>query len=144
KIGLSPCLPLMKLPLSYYLGEDVVATARDLIGRVLCTSFNGAVTKGIITETEAYNGIVDKASHAYGGRRTPRNEIMYHRGGTAYVYLCYGIHHLFNIVTNDAGIPHAVLVRGIIPLSPADEKMMGIRRNKQKLSYRDNFGPGKI
>ena len=75
--------------------------ARELLVKLLVTKFNGHITSGIITETEAYNGVVDKASHAYGNRRTKRTEIMYHRGGVAYVYLCYGIHSLFNVVTNE-------------------------------------------
>ncbi len=74
--------------------------AKELLGKIIVTKFNGTFTSGRITETEAYNGVVDKASHAYGGRRTTRTEIMYQQGGTAYVYLCYGIHHLFNVVTN--------------------------------------------
>ena len=79
------------------------------------TNFNGIRTSGIITETEAYAGATDKASHAHGGKRTARNEPMYAAGGIAYVYLCYGIHHLFNVVTNVTGVPHAVLVRAMHP-----------------------------
>lgn len=134
----------MKLEKEYYLEEDVVAIARDLIGKVLITSRNGIITQGIITETEAYNGVTDRASHAFGGKRTPRNEVMYHTGGIAYVYLCYGIHHLFNIVTNTDAIPHAVLVRGIIPFSSDDQQIMQERRGRETLTFRDNFGPGKV
>ena len=100
-----------KLPQSFYLRDDVVEVGRLLLGKVLCTRIDGAVTKSIITETEAYAGVEDRASHAYGGRRTRRTEPMYGAGGSAYVYLCYGIHHLFNVVTNQAGVPHAVLIR---------------------------------
>jgi DNA-3-methyladenine glycosylase len=106
----------MKLPLSFYLRDDVVAIARELPGKVIVTRFDGKLTSGIITETEAYAGVVDRASHAYGGRRTTRTEIMFRRGGTAYIYLCYGVHSLFNVVTNKEDIPHAVLVRAIEPL----------------------------
>jgi DNA-3-methyladenine glycosylase len=99
------------LPQSFYLREDVTAISRDLLGKVLCTEIGGERTCVVITETEAYAGVTDKASHAYGDRRTRRTEPMYGPGGAAYVYLCYGIHHLFNVVTNVAGVPHAVLVR---------------------------------
>ena len=99
------------LPQSFYLRDDVTAISRELLGKVLCTEIGGERTSVIITETEAYAGVTDKASHAYGDRRTRRTEPMYGPGGIAYVYLCYGIHHLFNVVTNIAGVPHAVLVR---------------------------------
>jgi len=100
-----------KLPRSFYLHDNVVSISRELLGKVLCTNIDGQRTSVIITETEAYAGTTDRASHAYGDRRTRRTEPMYGPGGTAYVYLCYGMHHLFNVVTNVAGIPHAVLVR---------------------------------
>ena len=87
------------------------AAPRELLGKVLCTEIDGQRTSVVITETEAYAGVHDKASHAYGDRRTRRTEPMYGPGGIAYVYLCYGIHHLFNVVTNVKGVPHAVLVR---------------------------------
>ena len=99
------------LPQSFYLRDDVTAVSRDLLGKVLCTEIDGERTSVVITETEAYAGVDDKASHAYGDRRTRRTEPMYGPGGIAYVYLCYGIHHLFNVVTNVEGVPHAVLVR---------------------------------
>ncbi len=104
----------MALPLSYYQNEDVVFLARDLLGKILVTNIGGIITRAIIAETEAYAGEVDKASHAYGGRRTNRTEVMYKSGGVTYVYLCYGMHNMLNIVTGPAGIPHAVLIRGII------------------------------
>ncbi len=109
-----------KLKRSFYLRDDVVAIARELLGKVLVTRFAEQTTSGVICETEAYAGPIDRASHAYGGRRTARNEVMYARGGTAYVYLCYGIHHLFNVVTHSAGTPHAVLIRAIHPLEGID------------------------
>ena len=99
------------LPRSFYLRDDVVAVSRDLLGKVLCTEIHGEHTAVVITETEAYAGVTDRASHAFGDRRTPRTEPMYGPGGTAYVYLCYGIHHLFNVVSNQSGVPHAILVR---------------------------------
>ena len=129
-----------KLPRSYYLQPDVVSLSKDLIGKVLCTKFNDQLTSGIITETEAYAGIDDKAAHVYGDRRTKRTETMYGEGGHAYIYLCYGIHHLFNIVTNVDGIPNAVLLRGIQPLEGAE--IMKIRRGKDKIAKTFSSGPG--
>lgn len=106
----------MKLEKDFYLREDVVGIGRELLGKYLFTKIDGKLTAGIITETEAYAGETDKASHAYNGRRTNRTEIMFAEGGRSYVYLCYGIHHLFNIVTNYKNTPHAVLVRAIKPV----------------------------
>jgi DNA-3-methyladenine glycosylase len=88
----------MVLPLNFYTSPHVTDIARQLLGKVLVTNSNGICTSGIIVETEAYAGITDKASHAFGGRRTRRTETMYASGGVAYIYLCYGIHHLFNVV----------------------------------------------
>ena len=107
----------MKLAQSFYLRNDVVGIARELLGKVVCTQINGTLTTALVTETEAYAGVADRASHAYGDRRTKRTEPMYSAGGIAYVYLCYGIHHLFNIVTNKKDIPHAILIRSGKPLS---------------------------
>ena len=103
------------LPPEFYLHDDVVQLSRDLLGKYLLTYFDGILTGGKIIETEAYRGPEDKASHAHGGRRTQRNEVMYHNGGICYVYLCYGIHSMFNVVTNREGIPHAILIRAIEP-----------------------------
>src|ERR1700686_4066669 len=83
----------------FYLNEDVVELSKALLGKFIVTEFDGNKTAGMIIETEAYKGVEDKASHAYNNRRTKRTETMYQKGGVAYVYLCYGIHHLFNIVT---------------------------------------------
>ncbi len=131
----------MKLPPEYYEKEDVVALARDLLGKVLCTRVNGVLTQGIIRETEAYNGIVDKACHAFGGRRTARTEIMFWKGGHAYVYLCYGIHHLFNVVTGSEDQPTAILIRGIEPLEGIDEML---KRRKKKDPRKLASGPGTL
>ena len=85
------------------------------------------LTGGVITETEAYAGPGDRACHAYGNRRTRRTETMYSAGGVAYIYLCYGIHHLFNVVTNAAGKPFAVLIRALQPTHglPAMKRRLG-------------------
>ncbi len=132
----------MKLDRDFYLNPDVVVVARALVGKVLFTRINNQVTAGIITETEAYNGVIDKASHAYGGRRTPRTEIMFQQGGTAYVYLCYGIHSMFNVVTNAEGIPHAVLIRAVKPYK--GEKLMQLRRSPALPGRSLYNGPGKV
>ena len=126
----------------FFLRPDVVLIARELLGKHLVTRINGTITSGIICETEAYAGITDKASHAFGGRRTSRTEVMYASGGTAYVYLCYGVHSLFNIVTNTAGIPHAVLIRGIIPLE--GKEIMLWRAGKEKITKNFGIGPGNV
>lgn len=127
---------------NFFTREDVVKIARELLGKIIVTNFNHQLTAARITETEAYNGIVDKASHAYNNRRTKRTEIMYANGGVAYVYLCYGIHHLFNVVTNIKDVPHAILVRAVEPLFGID--IMLQRTNKQKAGYRLTSGPGNV
>lgn len=132
----------MKLKKAYFLQSDVVKLARDLVGKVLVTKSGKILTSGIITETEAYNGIIDKASHAYGGRRTRRTETMFAEGGISYVYLCYGIHNLFNIVTNVKDVPHAVLIRAIQPLNGAEHILK--RRNSEILKKNLCVGPGKV
>ncbi|MFO8129825.1 MAG: DNA-3-methyladenine glycosylase [Bacteroidales bacterium] len=132
----------MKLPTSFYTRRDVVNVARDLLGKYIYTDLPGGITGGYITETEAYAGITDKASHAFGNRRTPRTEVMYRKGGRAYVYLCYGIHSLFNIVTNVEDIPHAVLVRGINPTCGKD--LMLKRSGKSLIDKAFANGPGKV
>jgi DNA-3-methyladenine glycosylase len=131
-----------KLPRAFYERRDVVVIAKDLIGKILVTRFDGEYTTGRIVETEAYAGVGDRASHAYGGRRTDRTEVMYARGGTAYVYLIYGIHQLFNVVTNGAGTPHAVLIRGIEPLEGIDTMLS--RTGKSRGDKTLGRGPGNV
>ena len=131
---------MSKLPAKFYKRGDVLAISKELLGKVLCTQFDDNLTSGIIVETEAYAGETDRASHAYGGKRTHRTEIMYASGGRAYIYLCYGIHHLFNVVTNVEGVPHAVLIRAIEPLEGID--LMLQRRNMNKLLSKLTSGPG--
>ncbi len=132
----------MILARDFYLRANVLKVAKDLLGKYLFTRIDGKTTAGIIVETEAYAGVTDKASHAYGDRRTPRTEIMYAHGGVAYVYLCYGIHHLFNVVTNQAGIPHAVLIRAVVPAEGIETILQ--RRKKTKLSDSVASGPGMV
>jgi DNA-3-methyladenine glycosylase len=131
-----------KLKRSFYTREDVLVISRELLGKVLVTNFKEGLTSGMIVETEAYQGVEDKAAHSYGGRRTKRTEIMYRQGGTAYVYFIYGIHHMFNVVTNAIDTPHAVLVRALEPIDGID--IMLHRRNKLKLDYTLTKGPGAL
>jgi DNA-3-methyladenine glycosylase len=131
-----------KLKRYYYQQENVVAVARDLLGKTLCTRINSKLTTGIITETEAYAGINDKASHSFGGKRTARNEIMYAKGGRGYVYLCYGLHHLFNVVTNKENIPQAVLIRAVKPLEGIETILK--RRRHKAVVKNTSGGPGTV
>lgn len=130
----------LKLPLSYYLHQDVLFLAKDLLGKVLFTKIDGVETAGIIVETEAYFGTKDKASHAYGGRFTERTKTLYNEGGISHVYLCYGIHHLFNIVTSVAGDPQGVLIRAIEPLIGIE--IIESRRNMLLTKPAISSGPG--
>jgi DNA-3-methyladenine glycosylase len=130
----------LKLPQSYYLQDDVVVIARDLIGKKILSVMGGELTSGIITETEAYRGYDDKACHAHLGRFTERTKIMYEEGGVAYVYLCYGIHHLFNVITNSKDRADAVLIRAVEPL--AGIEVMLERRSKDQLDKTLTSGPG--
>jgi len=131
---------MSKLPAKFYKRGDVLAISKELLGKVLCSQFDDNLTSGIIVETEAYAGETDRASHAYRGKRTHRTEIMYASGGRAYIYLCYGIHHLFNIVTNVKDTPHAILIRAIEPLVGID--IMLKRRNMVKPLSKLTAGPG--
>jgi DNA-3-methyladenine glycosylase len=132
-----------KLTASFFLRTDVVRISRDLLGKCLCSRIgNSRVTAGIIVETEAYAGARDRASHAYKNKRTGRTEVMFRRGPVAYVYFCYGLHWLFNIITNVEGIPHAVLVRAIQPVRGFD--LMVERRGGNKPGCRVASGPGAV
>lgn len=130
------------LPLSFYLQEDVVHIARALLGKALFTRIDGCLTGGIITETEAYRGPEDKASHAYNNRCTPRTKTMFQTGGIAYVYTCYGIHQLLNVVTNVEGIPHAVLIRALYPTHGLNTMLK--RRKKKAFNPMLCTGPGSL
>ena len=132
---------MKKLPLKFYERADVVAIARELLGKVLVTNWDGQLTSGRIVETEAYAGEIDRASHASKGR-TRRTEVIYGSGGKAYVYLCYGIHQMFNIVTNVEGTPHAILVRAVEPLTGID--IMLERTGKPRADHSLTRGPGNV
>ena len=133
---------MKKLPLSFYQRKNVLHVAKDLLGKVIITKWDTILTSARIVETEAYAGVTDRASHAYGARRTNRNDIMYANGGVAYVYLCYGIHHLFNVVTNVDGIPHAILIRAGEPLLGISEMLK--RTGKKELDNTLTRGPGNL
>ena len=132
----------MKLPKSFYQRDDAIIIARDLLGKTLYTNINGRLTGGIIIETEAYNGPDDRGSHAYNNKRTPRNEMMYNEGGVVYMYICYGIHDMLNIVTGSSGSSHAVLIRAIEPTSGIE--IMEERRSVYNQPVRLCQGPGAL
>ncbi|MCS6820836.1 MAG: DNA-3-methyladenine glycosylase [Microscillaceae bacterium] len=129
-----------RLPTNFYTRSDVVQIARELLGKTLVTCFEGQRTAGIIVETEAYCGERDRACHAHLGKFTKRTEVMYREGGTAYIYLCYGMHHLFNVVTNVEGKADAVLIRAIQPTEGIE--IMLQRRKLAQLSPKLTAGPG--
>jgi DNA-3-methyladenine glycosylase len=131
-----------KLSLEFYQRNNVVQIAKDLLGKIIVTNWKNTITSVRIVETEAYGGVMDRASHAYGARRTKRNDIMYANGGAAYVYLCYGIHHLFNVVTNTEGIPHAILIRAGEPVAGIKEMLK--RTGKEKSDNTLTRGPGNL
>lgn len=133
---------MRKLGKDFYQRENVLSIAKELLGKLLVTKRAGVTTAGRIVEVEAYNGVIDKASHAFGGRRTNRNEVMYAEGGVAYVYLCYGIHHLFNVVTHSKETPHAILIRALEPVKGIDEMLR--RTGKKKLDHTLTRGPGNL
>ncbi len=131
-----------KLSQSFYHSNDVVSISKQLLGKYLCTNLEGVLTVGKIVETEAYCGATDKACHAYLGKNTNRTKVMFEEGGRAYIYMCYGIHHLFNIVTNKQGYADAVLIRAVEPVYNID--IMLARRKRNKLDYKLTSGPGKL
>lgn len=133
---------MAKLTELFYTRKDVVKISKELLGKVLCSCIDGLLTEAVIVETEAYAGATDRASHAYGGRRTKRTEVMFRQGGHAYIYLCYGMYSLFNVVTNTEGTPHAVLIRGALPLSGID--IMLQRTGKHNVDKNFLIGPGKL
>ena len=132
----------MRIPIDYFQQQDVIFLAKDLLGKTIFTNIDGQISGGMIVETEAYKGITDKASHAHGGKRTKRNEVMYAEGGVIYVYLCYGIHHLLNIVTGSKDVPDAILIRSI--LATHGEELILKRRKKTQMKPEITCGPGNV
>jgi DNA-3-methyladenine glycosylase len=133
---------MKKLRMDFYEREDVVQIAKDLLGKILVTKIDGLLTSGRIVETEAYVGLTDKASHSFKGKRTARNEHMYASAGTAYVYICYGMHQMMNVVTNKKGIPDAVLIRAVEPIEGIE--IMLERTGKKKQDNTLTRGPGNV
>lgn len=133
---------MKKLSLAFYNRSDVVAIAKELLGKIVVTNINNVYTSGRIVETEAYVAHIDKASHAYKGKRTARNEHMYATPGTAYVYICYGMHQMLNVVTNKKEIPDAVLIRALEPMEGIDTILK--RTGKVKLDDTLTKGPGNV
>ena len=131
-----------KLPRSFYTRENVVEISRELLGKFLLTKINNVITGGMIVETEAYRGMDDKACHANNNKRTKRTQIFYGNGGFAYIYLCYGIHHLFNIITNKEHVADAVLIRAIEPHIGIDVMLQ--RRNMHQPHHSLTKGPGSM
>jgi DNA-3-methyladenine glycosylase len=139
---------MTRLHADFY-ARDTLTVARELVGRYLLRRLNGAELVCRITETEAYIGAVDKACHAYGGRRTPRTETLYAAPGTSYVYLIYGMYCCLNLVTEAQGTAAAVLIRGAVPVRGIDEitgNRFGIKAEDMTANQRKNFlnGPGKL
>lgn len=131
---------MMRLPASFYQRDDTVQIAQDLLGLELVTQFDGQLTVGRIVETEAYKAPEDKACHAYLNRNTKRTKTMFLPGGVAYIYLCYGIHHLFNVVTGPEGSAHAVLIRAVEPVEGIER--MQQRRGFERVKPQLTAGPG--
>ena len=131
----------MKLKEDFYQRKNVVKIARDLLGKGLFTSIDGVISGGVIVETEAYSW-KERGCHAYGARKTERNAIMFEKGGHTYVYLCYGMHYLFNVVTNVSGTADAVLIRALEPVTGIEE--MKLRRGPLAQERHLTSGPGKL
>jgi DNA-3-methyladenine glycosylase len=131
-----------KLPREFYARTNVLTVGRDLLGKLLVVpAADGTRVSGVIVEVEAYRGPADRASHAYGGRRTNRTETMYATGGAAYVYFVYGMYYQFNVVTNVADVPHAILIRAVEPV----EGLPVMRQRRDGQPDRNlTSGPGKL
>lgn len=130
-----------RLPRAFY-RRDSVTAARALLGQRLVHVVGGVRVAGLIVETEAYLGYKDKAAHSYNWRKTQRTKTMFADGGTAYVFLNYGIHHLLNIVVAEAEQPFAVLLRAVEPTEGLDA--MRERRPKARRAADLCSGPGKL
>lgn len=132
----------VKLPREFYLRSNVITIARELLGKLLVVPGPGDErVSGKIVEVEAYRGPEDRASHAYGGRRTKRTETMFRSGGVAYVYFVYGMYYQFNVVSGILDTPHAILVRALEPIEGLET--MRTRRHSQP-DRNLTSGPGKL
>ena len=133
---------MSKLNKSFYCSNNILDIAQSLLGKILYTNFSNKLTGGMIVEVEAYLGATDKACHSYNNKRTKRTEAMFESGGISYVYLCYGMHYLFNVVVGEKNNPCAILIRAIEPIDGI--KVMLKRRNFTKLKNNLTNGPGKL
>jgi DNA-3-methyladenine glycosylase len=133
---------LKLLEKSFYNRKNVLQVARNLLGKILITQLDGVRSSGRIVETEAYAGVGDRASHAFGGRRTARTEHLYGEPGTVYIYISYGMHHLFNVITNKKGIPHGVLIRALEPIEGVEHMLERTGKFSGDLSI--TKGPGNL
>ena len=131
-----------KISTDFYTSNNILKISKNLLGKVLCTKINDQLTTGKIVEVEAYLGSIDKASHSYNNKKTKRTAPMFASGGIAYVYLCYGIHHLFNVVVGGKDNPCAILIRAIEPIDGIS--IMLRRRNFDKPVSQLTNGPGKL
>ena len=143
-----------KLPHSFYIREDTITVAKELLGKLIVVpDEDGQRISGMIVETEAYQGVTDRAAHSYNGRRTPRNEVTYGKGGHAYVFFIYGMYFQLNVVTGPVEHPHVVLIRAVEPVEGI-ETMRGRRwsepgaiatgRFNNKKDKNLTSGPGKL
>ncbi|MDI6402506.1 DNA-3-methyladenine glycosylase [Balneolaceae bacterium ANBcel3] len=130
------------VPRAFFCDSDVVSLAQKLIGCTLWTRSEAGLSAGMIVETEAYDGLVDRACHAYGGRKTDRTRIFYQPGGVLYTYLCYGIHTLSNIITGPENSPQAILIRAVQPVHGID--LILKRRNHAQVKRNTAAGPGLV
>lgn len=132
----------MKLTSEFYLRNDTLSIARDLLGKLIVVpDEDGKRVSGMIVETEAYLGVIDRAAHSYGGRRTPRNEVMYGMAGHVYVFFVYGMYYQFNVVCGPVDTPHAILIRGVEPVEAIEimRERRGVMKGRNLTS-----GPGKL
>ncbi|MGF7142063.1 DNA-3-methyladenine glycosylase [Anaerotaenia torta] len=139
---------MKKLDREFY-DRDSVVVAKELLGKVLVREIEGQRVSARIVEAEAYMGVIDKAAHSYGGKRTPRVEVMYGEPGFSYIYMIYGMYHCFNIVTNKRGTPQAVLIRAVEPLKGIEwmaNKRFGKPYEQLTKSQRRGLtsGPGRL
>ncbi len=123
--------------------QDAVTLAQQLLGKKLIRRVDGMQIETRIVETEAYVGPEDKGCHAYGNKRTKRTETMFREGGSAYIYLIYGMYYCFNVVAANKDKPEAVLIRGVEPLSHL-EWIKNNRKIKSKKIADLTNGPGKL
>lgn len=139
---------MIKLNRKFY-SRGTETVAKELLGKLLIHEIEGERISGKIVETEAYLGVIDKAAHSYGGKRTPRVEVMYGKAGLSYVFIIYGMYYCFNVVTQKENVPEAVLIRALEPVEGLDR----MANNRFKKSYNDltkteiknlTNGPGKL